>query len=190
MLGLVDGAAHPRELSLEGADAVVEKPAFVLGGSPSLAQLLLDLGPQRALCVDVLLGQAHPALAFGDHRDQPVRLRARLGELLLDLADPGDELVHGRLGLGGAPPGALGGELGASQLPGVEQLGAGTAGATAPRGVHRDLPDGQRHHHRAHLEERLSRQLRRELGRHREGIRHVPGAAPISEGGSGIATNR
>ena len=102
-----------------------EDPALVVGGSAPVAELLLDLGTERALGVDVLVGEPRPAVALGDHLGQPLGLGSCPRELLVDLADAGHELGHGGLGLGRAPPRALGGELGASELPGLEQIGSG-----------------------------------------------------------------
>ena len=103
---------------------------------------------------------------------QPLRLCAGAGELVLDLADADPEPRHRRLGRGGAPAGALGGELGGAQLTGLEQVRRRTLRHLLGRRRH--LADREPHHHPPELQERSACELWRELGG--DGEAHPPGA--------------
>ena len=179
VLGLVDRPAHPPQLPLEVGDVVMQRPKVARRGARLLGQRLLDLGAPRSLGVDVLLGASELSLALGDHVPQAVGLLARAPQIVLDLPDAVVEGDQRRLGFGRAPARALGRELGAAQLPGLEQLRPGTLGGTGGTGGAgfldrpRHLPHRQRHHHRPQLQERLARQLRGKLRRNREC--HPPG---------------
>ena len=173
MVRLVHGTAHPAELPLEVGHVLAKDPEIVRCGARLLGQRLLDLDAPRALGVAVLLGAPQPALALGDLVTQPVGLIARPHQLVVDPGDLGVQGADSRLGVGGAPPCALGRELRAAQLSGLEQLrlwtlrNAVAIGALTATGDH-DIPDRERHHHGPELQERLPGQLGRELRRHRE----------------------
>ena len=179
MLGLVDRPAHPGQLPLEVGDVVMQRPEVARRGARLLGQRLLDLDAPRSLGVDVLLCASELPLALDDHVPQAVGLLACAPKLVLDLPDAIVEGDQRRLRFGRAPARALGRELGAAQLPGLEQLRPGTFGGTGRFGGAgfldrpRHLPHRQRHHHGPQLEERLARQLRRKLRRDREC--HPPG---------------
>ena len=178
---LVDGPARSAELAFEVRDAVVEDPQIVPGGTRAQGQLLLEVDPERSLGVDVLLSAAQPALPLGDLVAQPVGLGPRLPERVLQPLDLGGQLA-------GATARALGGQLGAPGAPLLEHVRARLLGAlgrrssTSPIGSGTITPPSWRN-------VRPGRTGASAAGTEKL-MRHVPGAAPLSEGGSGMARNR
>ena len=180
MLRLVDRAPRPRQLALEVRHPLVERREVVTRGAGAQGQLLLDVPPQGPLGMRFLLGQAQPALAEPDRRAQTLGLLARPHQVVL-------EPVYLRGELGGAAPGARGGELGAACPARLEQVGVGQVGRLAidpPVGFDREphVADRQRHHHPAELEERPAGKRRGQVRRHREVHPPRAGGGPDERG--------
>ena len=189
VLGLVDRPSHPSQIALEVGHVLVQHPEVVPRRAGLLGERLLDLSPERALGVDVLL--ALPAARAPARRSPRAAGRTRRGRRRGRPRSP-------RSAPAAAPPSprprrraggrsrqqarscAVGGPRAApaADPPPPRSAGEGTSPTgsrtiTAPSC--RNVPPAS-------------------WGASSAGtvklIRHVPGAAPISDGGSGIAGNR
>ena len=182
VLGLVDGTAHADELALKLGHAVVQGVEVVAGAAPLPGELLLEVGPQRALGMDLLLGRSQPAIPLPDRLTQPLGLSPRVTKLALQPLD-----VRGKSSR--LPLRAVGGrrrparpplledfrparpplleDFRPARPPLLEDFRAGRVGRDL------DLPDRKRHHHPAELEEGPAGQPGRQHGRDRKA--HPPG---------------
>jgi hypothetical protein len=96
MLGLVNRPAHPSQLPLEVGHVLVEERDVAARGTCLAGQRLLGLAPEGALGVEMLLGDAQPALALGENAAQPLCFLVRRRGLVLDPLAAGTQLGRRR----------------------------------------------------------------------------------------------